>query len=62
LKTPEVSKTPVIPAPTGPGSTPKGLNPTPKGPTPNKAEFLNGNEASILQSLIMLTYLILLLF
>ncbi|CAJ2675577.1 unnamed protein product [Trifolium pratense] len=53
--TPEVSKTPVVPAQTGPRQ--KGPS-----PTPNKAGFLNGNEASILQSLIMLTYLILLLF
>jgi len=60
-----VSKSPVIPAPTDPGQTQKSpVIPAPKGPgpTPNKAECLSGHEATILQSLIMFTVLILMLF
>ncbi|ESW32755.1 hypothetical protein PHAVU_001G014900 [Phaseolus vulgaris] len=63
--TPDVSKSPVIPAPTDPGQTQKSpVIPAPKGPgpTPNKAECLSGHEATILQSLIMFTVLILMLF
>ncbi|KAL2318702.1 hypothetical protein Fmac_032578 [Flemingia macrophylla] len=63
--TPEVSKSPVIPAPTDPGQTSKSpVIParTGPGPTPNKAEFLSGNEATILQSLVMFTVLFLVLF
>jgi len=55
----------VIPAPTDPGQTQKSpVIPAPKGPgpTPNKAECLSGHEATILQSLIMFTVLILMLF
>jgi len=65
LKTPDVSKSPVIPAPTDPGQqtqkSPVIPAPIGPGPTPNKAELLIGHEATILKSLIMFTVLILML-
>ncbi|KAL2583432.1 hypothetical protein AAZX31_14G073000 [Glycine max] len=63
--TPDVSKSPVIPAPTDPGQqtqkSPVIPAPIGPGPTPNKAELLIGHEATILKSLIMFTVLILML-